>query len=107
MRRNYVDSEFYCVKCGNKVFDIWRRKGAERNAGHLKRLYCLKCKEEINCCEIKFGCINYTYEDFLLEFEGKNFNDNGERILPFGEFKQKLIKEKKYDELIEKITKEE
>ena len=32
-------SEFYCTKCGKRGFDIPRKRGQEREAGHLKRLW--------------------------------------------------------------------
>lgn len=87
-----LDSEFYCCKCGNRGLDIIRIKGKERKAGHLKRLYCFTCKEEINHVECK-TFTHYTHEDFLLEFDYHNFNQEGQRILPYGQFRDKLHKE--------------
>ena len=81
--------EFYCTKCGNKGIPIPRRKGAEREPGHLKKLFCLTCQIETNHAE----CIpnsRYTHEDFLLEYENGNFDTEGNRILPYGEFKGRL-----------------
>ena len=61
-------SEFYCTKCGKRGFDIPRKRGQEREAGHLKRLWCLNCKEEHNHVECK-PWTKYDYSDFLLEFK--------------------------------------
>ena len=41
MRRRYNrpienESVFYCVACGRRGIPITRRRGAEREAGHLK-----------------------------------------------------------------------
>lgn len=83
---NLIMSEFYCTKCGRKGIPIWRKKGAEREAGHLKKLYCFNCKEEVNFCEIK-PFTKYDYESFKLEFEYGNFED-GKRKMPFGELKE-------------------
>ena len=67
-------SDFYCTKCGKKGIPIARKIGSQREAGHLKKLYCMFCKEENNHVEIRpFG--NYTYEDFQMEFELGRFKD--------------------------------
>ena len=86
---NFTMSEFYCTKCGKKNFDIPRRKGREREAGHLKKLYCINCKEEHNCVEIK-PFSKYGYEDFKIEYEYGNFSDNGDRIRPYGKLKEMI-----------------
>lgn len=86
------ESDFYCVKCGKKGLPIWRKKGKEREAGHLKKLYCIYCKEEINHVECK-PFTHYTYEDFLFEKENGNFDEQQNRILPYGLFKDKMNKE--------------
>lgn len=84
MARNndITSSDFYCTRCGKKGIPIARRIGKQREAGHLKKLYCMYCKEEVNHAEIRpFG--DYNYEDFKLEFELGRFI-NGEKI-PTGE----------------------
>ena len=86
------DSNFYCCKCGKRGINILRIKGKERKAGHLKRLYCLNCGEEVNHVECK-EWTNYTVDDFYLEFNYGNFNEEYTRILPSGQFRDKLHKE--------------
>lgn len=70
-----ITSDFYCVRCGQKGIPIARKNGAQREAGHLKKLYCMYCKEEINHAEVRaFG--SYNYEDFKLEYDlGRFVND--------------------------------
>ena len=97
--KTYSFDDFYCTQCGEKGIPILRQLGKERNAGHLKKLYCLRCGKETNFCEIKPNCTKYTYQDFLLEKECHNFDTEGNRILPFGIFKDKLVKEHKYEPL--------
>ena len=70
------DSNFYCTKCGNKGIPIARKKGAEREAGHLKKLFCLHCNQERNHVECK-PFSHYDYEDFKLEMSYGNFDENG------------------------------
>lgn len=83
---NTFNSEFYCTRCGNKGLPIVRRKGYEREAGHLKRIFCLHCKEEVNHVECK-EFTKYTYQDFLVERERDNFDLEGNRKITYGELK--------------------
>ena len=71
-------SRFFCTKCGKEGMPIQRRKGAEREAGHLKKLYCIYCKEEVNHAEIReIG--GYDINDFQQEYNLGRFVD-GNRI---------------------------
>ena len=70
----YLASHFYCTQCGNEGIPVQRKKGQERETGHLKRLYCIYCKEEVNHVEIKENDL-YTYEDFREEFELGRFKE--------------------------------
>ena len=92
MGRLITDHEFYCCKCGQKGLPIVRTAGTEREAGHLKKLYCLYCGTERNFCEINPKATKYTYDDFLLEFNYGNFDEQQNRKEKFGIFKSKLIK---------------
>lgn len=72
-------SEFYCTRCGKKGIPIARKIGKQREAGHLKRLYCPFCREEVNHAEVRpFG--DYNYEDFQLEFELGRFLEDGTKL---------------------------
>ena len=62
-------SDFYCTQCGKQGIMIPRKVNAQREAGHLKKMYCLHCKQEHNFVEIRPFGMEYRYEDFLLEFE--------------------------------------
>lgn len=86
------NSDFYCCKCGKKGMPVLRRRGAEREAGHLKKLFCIYCKQEWNHAECK-PYTHYDYNCFLLEYNYHNFDNEGNRIMPYGLFKDKLVKE--------------
>ena len=88
-----LEHEFYCTKCGAKGISIVRKKGKKRELGHLKKIWCLNCKNEVNHVEIDPISNGYVYNDFLLEFNYHNFDNNGNRILTIGQFKDKLRKE--------------
>lgn len=73
-----ITSDFYCTSCGKKGVPIIRNHGKMREAGHLKKLFCIHCKKETNHVEIR-DTEKYTLEDFKQEFELGRFI-NGERI---------------------------
>lgn len=71
-------SDFFCTECGQKGIPVMRRPGGQREAGHLKNLYCPHCRKETNHVEIRsFG--KYRYEDFLKEYSLGRFVQ-GKRI---------------------------
>ena len=85
-KHNAVMSEFYCTQCGRKGLPIWRKTGAEREGGHLKKIFCLNCQQETNHVECK-PFTKYSYEDFKIEYEYANFNDAGKRVRTYGELR--------------------
>ena len=87
-----LESELYCCKCGTKGIPIARKKGRERGAGHLKKLYCLKCGEETNHAECK-EFTHYSKADFEFERQYGNFDENQNRILDYGLFRNKMHNE--------------
>lgn len=91
MGRLVTDHEFYCCRCGNRGLPVIRKSGQEREAGHLKKLWCIKCKQETNHAEcVPFS--KYSHQEFLLEFKYNNFDEQQNRKEKFGIFKSKLIK---------------
>jgi len=67
-------SRFFCTYCGNEGIPVVRTAGQQREAGHLKKLYCLHCHKETNHAEVRpYG--SYTVEDFQEEFELGRFVD--------------------------------
>lgn len=75
-----LEHYFYCTQCGEKGIPIARNKGQYKKPGHLKKLYCLNCKKEINHVE----CIEYSSYDsemFQKEFLSGNFKTDGSRIV--------------------------
>ena len=64
--------DFYCIKCGRKGIPCQRRKGHQHSRGHLKKLFCIYCQEEVNHYECK------TSEDvakFKRRFEKGDWNE--------------------------------
>ena len=87
------EDEFYCTRCGNRqLFNIPRPAAKQRPAGHLKKMYCFNCNREVNFVECKPFSNKYNYNDFLLEFYGKNFDEEGSRIQEYNIFKNKILK---------------
>jgi hypothetical protein len=84
-KKTVEQSKFYCTCCGNETLPIFRKSNKKRETGHLKKLYCIHCKREVNSVEVN-DWSNYNYEDFRVEFEGGNFSEEGLRKQPFRQF---------------------
>lgn len=87
--RNISLSDFYCTKCGNKGIPVFRTPGKEKEPGHLKKLFCLYCQDEVNMVEIR-SVGKYTLNDFWIEYKYGNFNQDGKRNKPWKEFTSKI-----------------
>ena len=83
---------FFCTNCGREGLPLARKVSHQHQKGHLKNLYCPHCREEHNHVEIRpFGA--YRLEDFRFEFENGNFDADGNRKNPYGQFKMIVRKE--------------
>lgn len=60
--RNYKISTFFCVQCNNQI-SLPRKSSRQRERGHLKKIYCVKCKTEVNHSEQR----EFDWEDFKDE----------------------------------------
>lgn len=69
--RGHSISDFYCTVCANKQM-LSRKKSKKKEKGHLKKLHCFKCKEELNHYEVR----EFDYDFDIEEF--KNQIANGE-----------------------------
>ena len=95
MRRRNDDfsvSRMFCCNCGREGVPISRKSGRYREAGHLKKLYCIYCGKDWNHVEIRPMYTDYNYEDFKLEMKYHNFDENGERKEPYRIFRGNLKK---------------
>jgi len=89
---NYLISKMYCIKCGREGIPVSRIVGHYKEPGHLKKIYCLHCKDTTNHIEIRPFGGDYHYEDFLLEKEYNNFDNEGNRKEPYRIFRGNLKK---------------
>lgn len=87
--RNISLSDFYCTRCGCKGIPIFRTRGQEREPGHLKKLFCLHCQDEVNMAEVRnIGA--YNLDDFWIEYNYGNFDEDGLRKEPWKQFVAKI-----------------
>lgn len=61
-RKKHQATELICPFCKN-IQTIYRSSGHLKEAGHLKRLYCYKCKKVTNHVELKDRCY-FEVKDF-------------------------------------------
>jgi ribosomal protein L33 len=48
--RNFTISKFLCTQCNNETF-LPRKASQQRERNHLKKIYCIKCRDEMNHVE--------------------------------------------------------
>lgn len=87
---DFTCSKLYCVKCGRRGIDIIRKGNQQREPGHLKKMYCIYDREETNHAEVRPFYSDYNYEDFLLEYNNHNFDESGNRIMPYRQFRRQI-----------------
>lgn len=90
-RRGTAVHEFYCTQCGGQGIPVHRKYGQFREVGHLKKLYCLTCGKETNNVEC-ISASKYDSSIFFEEYQSGNFDEDGNRVLPLSEWKQKQQK---------------
>ena len=61
----YEAHDFYCMRCGQKVYALARNPGMRHEKHHRKKLYCYHCKMTLNCIECKN---DYEVQDFKQKF---------------------------------------
>ena len=72
--------DFYCLKCGKKGLNVYRRQGHQHGKYHRKKLYCFYCKEEVNHME----CRNQAeIDEFKDAFERGEFIDEAEESISY------------------------
>jgi len=87
--RHIALSDFYCTRCGNKGIPVFRTVGQEREPGHLKKLFCIYCQNEVNMVEVR-QVGKYNLENFWIEYEYGNFDKEGNRKEPWKQFVSKI-----------------
>lgn len=64
--------DFYCINCGNKSMTLPRLRSHQHAKLHLKKLWCIHCKQEFNHVEVK------NEQDYLIfkeNFEAGVYKD--------------------------------
>ena len=66
----YSISNFYCTNCSNCI-PLPRMENKKREKGHLKKLYCPCCKQEVNHLEVREIDYYMNLEELLNEAKNK------------------------------------
>ena len=75
-----IEHQFYCIKCGKRGIPLARKRGAQREKYHRKKLFCLNCQQEVNHVE----CRNQEEIDqFKIWFEEGMFKDEAEESISY------------------------
>ena len=72
MSRAVTYSTFYCTECANKI-SLPRLKSKQREKQHLKNIYCIKCKYQVNHYEVRDCDNDFIFEEFLQQVKNKEF----------------------------------
>lgn len=72
-------SDFFCMKCGSKL-TLPRRTSHKWGAHHRKKLYCYKCKQELNFIECRNA---WEIDEFKENFKNGVYKDECEESIEF------------------------
>ena len=78
--RKMENHDFYCLKCGKKGLNVYRRQGHQHGKYHRKKLYCFYCKEEVNHMECRTQAV---FDEFKDAFERGEFIDEAEESISY------------------------
>ena len=78
--RKMENHDFYCLKCGKKGLNVYRRQGFQHGKYHRKKLYCIHCKEEVNHMECR---TQEEIDEFKTAFERGEFIDEAEESISY------------------------
>lgn len=77
MNRSVTYSTFYCTQCTNKI-SLPRRNSRQRERSHLKNIYCVKCREEVNHYEVREFDHDFMYDNFVQQVAAREFKTKKE-----------------------------
>ena len=72
MAKGFVEHSFYCINCGKKGIPLQRRTGHKHGKFHMKKLYCLYCKQEVNHIECSNAVEVKKFKENFLKGVYKN-----------------------------------
>lgn len=71
---------FYCINCGRKSMELFRKVGFQHGKDHRKKMWCPWCKAEINHVETR----NLDEEfKFREAFNNGSFTEEAQKSLDY------------------------
>ena len=80
MGKEIVLHSFYCMKCGNKAMELFRKRGFQHERFHRKKLFCIYCQQEVNHIECKN---DEDVAEFKRNFENGVYKDEAEESVSY------------------------
>ncbi len=77
--RKFTYSDFYCLCCLNKI-TLPRKGSRQREKNHLKSIYCIHCKGNVNHYEVRDCDIDFDLEELKLEIQNGTFDSKKEML---------------------------
>ena len=68
MCKKFDISQFYCTQCASRI-ELPRKADKKRKKGHLKKIYCIHCKEDVNHYEVRSNDLDFDLEEFKLKIQ--------------------------------------
>lgn len=77
--KSFTCSDFYCLQCMNKI-TLPRKGSRQREKNHLKNIYCIKCKNNVNHYEVRDCDIDFNIQILKYQIDSGVFDNKKEML---------------------------
>ena len=72
--------DFYCSKCGEKIYSLPRKTSHKYQKHHMKKLWCWKCHQELNCIECR---TDEEVKEFKAKWKNGDYQEEVQKSIEF------------------------
>lgn len=76
----YIESQFYCINCGERGLDCLRKIGKKKGAAHRKKMYCPSCRQIVNHYEVH---TKEEAEEFKQRYKNGDFIEEAKASIEY------------------------